>query len=250
MDTPGWRGLYECTALLRFLQTRVGVRKYDGTLLDNAQNVLEGFVDLHGFFSKRRSCAGPGGAPWRVSINAEPFMKSRKSKILIRLMLLASAYVLGTAPATALDVGQSAPPFSLPGHGGGTSGLSAMAGHVVYLDFWASWCGPCRQSFPWMNQLQAKYASRGLRVLAVNVDSKQSDAEGFLTQIPAQFRVVFDPKGTTPDLYQIKGMPTSFLIGADGKVLVVHQGFHESDRKDLESAIDAAMSAAHPKAAR
>jgi len=168
-------------------------------------------------------------------------MQLRFSKLAVALLAVGSS-VFATA-AGAVGVDQMAPPFTLPLQGGGSASLGSMAGHVVYLDFWASWCGPCRQSFPWMNQLQSKYAARGLRVLAVNVDAKQSDAEAFLAQVPAQFSVAFDQKGQTPGLYQVKGMPTSFLIGADGKVLMVHQSFREGDREELESRIDAALKA-------
>ncbi|WP_029921995.1 TlpA family protein disulfide reductase [Nevskia soli] len=171
-------------------------------------------------------------------------MKSPQSK---PLLLAFVATMLASLSAMALGPDQPAPPFSLPSQGGGSTSLAEFAGHLVYLDFWASWCSPCRQSFPWMNEIQAKYAGRGLRVLAVNVDAKQSDAEGFLAQVPAQFTVAFDPKGQTPGLYQVKGMPTSFLIGSDGKVLMVHQSFHDGDRKELEASIEAALGV-HPEA--
>lgn len=163
------------------------------------------------------------------------------------LALVAATANFFIPQADALGVDQAAPSFSLPMQGGGNASLAGMAGHMVYLDFWASWCGPCRQSFPWMNQLQSKYAARGLRVLAVNVDAKQSDAESFLAQVPAQFSVAFDPKGQAPGLYQVKGMPTSFLISPDGKVLMIHQSFKDGDRKDLEAGIEAALDA-HPEA--
>ncbi|MBL6751812.1 MAG: TlpA family protein disulfide reductase [Nevskia sp.] len=174
-------------------------------------------------------------------------MNLHKSKLLPALALAAAAAGTFVPAAHAVGVNQPAPAFSLPREGGGTASLDGLAGHVVYLDFWASWCGPCRQSFPWMNEIQAKYAARGLRVVAVNVDARQSDAEGFLAQIPAQFTVAFDPKGDTPRLYQLKGMPTSFLINPDGMVLAVHQSFHEEDRKALEASIEAALDA-HPEA--
>lgn len=155
---------------------------------------------------------------------------------------LAAGLALAAAlPAHAVGIGDFAPDFALPRQGGGTTSLSELRGHVVYLDFWASWCGPCRQSFPWMNQLQTHFADRGLKVLAVNVDAKQSDAEAFLAQIPPSFAVAFDGHGKVPSLFQLTGMPTSFLIGPDGKVLLVHPSFKESDRAELEAKIAAAL---------
>ena len=156
----------------------------------------------------------------------------------------AAALLAGAAlqPALAVQVGQSAPDISLPRQGGGTATLDQLRGKVVYLDFWASWCGPCRQTFPWMNELQARYGAHGFSVLAVNVDAKQADAEKFLAQVPAQFPVAFDSRGEAPGRYELKGMPSSFLIGPDGKVLMVHSGFKPEERKELESKIEAALS--------
>ena len=146
--------------------------------------------------------------------------------------------------ASAIEAGQPAPAFSLPKQGGGALALSDLKGQVVYLDFWASWCGPCRQSFPWMNEMQARYGGQGFKVVGVNVDAKTADAEKFLSQVPAQFAVAFDAKGETPGKYAVQGMPTSMLIGADGRVVKVHSGFRADDRKDLEAAIEGALKAA------
>ena len=146
---------------------------------------------------------------------------------------------LSTA-ALALDVGTQAPDFELPGAQGSIK-LSKVQGKVIYLDFWASWCGPCRESFPWMNNMQAKFKQKGLQVIAINLDANNDDAQKFLTQHTAQFTVLFDSKGVTPRQYGVKGMPTSFLIGKDGKVLAQHKGFNNSDRAELEQKILAAL---------
>lgn len=144
--------------------------------------------------------------------------------------------------ALAVDVGQPAPTFELAGPAG-TVNLSQYKGKTVYLDFWASWCGPCKQSFPWMNDMQSRYGSKGLQVLAVNLDQKTDDAKAFLTDNPARFEVVFDAAGKVPKAYAIKGMPTSVLIGPDGKVLMVHSGFREEQRAELEGRIQQALNA-------
>ena len=145
-----------------------------------------------------------------------------------------------TCSAFALEVGQPAPAFELPGQQG-TVQLSAYKGKTVYLDFWASWCGPCKQSFPWMNDMQKKYGAKGLRVVGVNLDQKPEDAKAFLAATPAQFDIAFDSAGQAPKQYGVKGMPTSMLIGPDGKVLMVHQGFKAEGRDELEAQIKQAL---------
>jgi len=152
--------------------------------------------------------------------------------LIVFLAMSANAFALGN--------GDKAPDFSLPGKQG-TVKLSDKAGAVIYLDFWASWCGPCRQSFPWMNQMQAKYKSKGFQVVAVNLDAKSDDAMKFLAQVPADFTVAFDSKGQTPKVYGVKGMPTSFLISRNGKILMQHAGFRPDDRQGLEKQIQAAL---------
>jgi cytochrome c biogenesis protein CcmG, thiol:disulfide interchange protein DsbE len=112
---------------------------------------------------------------------------------------------------------------------------------VVYVDFWASWCGPCRKSFPWMNELQKRHAAAGLEVVAINVDEKREDAAAFLAKVPAAFTIAYDPAGGTPKAYRVKGMPSSALVGRDGQLLWVHTGFSEADIGSLEERIRAAL---------
>lgn len=138
--------------------------------------------------------------------------------------------------AHAIEVGERAPEFQLQGEQS-TVSLADAAGKIVYLDYWASWCGPCRQSFPWMNDMQAKYGPQGLRIIAVNLDAKPEDARKFLARQPASFTLAFDPTGQTPRQFGVKGMPSSFLIGRDGAILARHMGFKEADRAELEKQI-------------
>jgi cytochrome c biogenesis protein CcmG/thiol:disulfide interchange protein DsbE len=142
-------------------------------------------------------------------------------------------------PAYAIDAGQAAPTFSLPTAKGDAVNLDKLRGKVVYVDFWASWCGPCRRSFPWMAEMQQKYGPKGLVVVAVNVDKKRSDAERFLEKTPASFTVVYDEAGTTPAAYAVKGMPSSYLIDGTGKVTFVERGFLDEHKADLEQRIAA-----------
>lgn len=113
--------------------------------------------------------------------------------------------------------------------------LTAYRGKVVYLDFWASWCKPCRHSFPWMNDMQKKYGADGLVIVAVNVDEQHADAAKFLRQTPADFAIVYDPEGKYAQQYQIIGMPSSFIIGRDGQVVKKHQGFFDDSPAKYEA---------------
>jgi len=103
--------------------------------------------------------------------------------------------------------------------------LNKHKGDVIYLDFWASWCGPCRKSFPWMNTIQEKFQAQGFTVISVNLDAEKPLALKFLQENPASFAVVYDPKGKLARKFKVKGMPSSMLIGRDGQIKVQHTGF-------------------------
>lgn len=154
--------------------------------------------------------------------------------------LVAIAATVLAVQVGAVEVGQVAPDFDLPGSAGPVK-LAALKGKVVYVDFWASWCGPCRQSFPWMNEMQAKYGAQGLTVVGINVDKKRADADSFLKNTPAQFTVAYDDKGTTPTAYQIKGMPSSYLVDRNGKIIATHAGFRAEDSAAIEAKLRAAL---------
>jgi thiol-disulfide isomerase/thioredoxin len=115
--------------------------------------------------------------------------------------------------------------------------LQSMRGKVVLLDFWASWCEPCRHSFPWMSDLQRRYAGEGLVVIAINLDQDRQLAEKFLAQTPAGFRIEYDPKGGLATQLEVVAMPTSFIIDRKGQVRASHRGFRESQRAEREQSI-------------
>ncbi|MCU7905093.1 MAG: TlpA family protein disulfide reductase [Candidatus Thiodiazotropha sp. (ex Epidulcina cf. delphinae)] len=135
----------------------------------------------------------------------------------------------------AADERQTAPDFSLEGRDASVS-LQQFKGNVVLLDFWASWCIPCRASFPWMNEIQKKYKSHGLEVIAVSVDKDPALAEAFLSKVPADFTIAFDPAGDVAAEYGLKGMPASYLIDKQGHILKSHIGFltSEMEKRELE----------------
>ena len=116
--------------------------------------------------------------------------------------------------------------------------LDAYAGKVVLVDFWASWCSPCLQSFPWMNELQRRHGAEGLVIVAVNVDQDRTLADAFLTKVPAQFRVEYDTQGALALQFGVQAMPTSFLIDRGGNVRLRHAGFKEKQREEREAEIE------------
>jgi thiol-disulfide isomerase/thioredoxin len=121
--------------------------------------------------------------------------------------------------------------------------LASLRGKVVYVDFWASWCVPCRQSFPWMNEIQQQFGKEGLVVIAVNVDHDRADADAFMSRLAPTFRVSFDPGGALAEQFHVKGMPTSILIDRSGKVLAQHIGFRLEDRGPLREQIRTLLAA-------
>ena len=123
--------------------------------------------------------------------------------------------------------------------------ISSHKGKVIYLDFWASWCGPCRKSFPWMNDIQKRYQDKGLVIISVNVDNNKALATEFLAEVPANFKVFYDPKGKVARKFKLKGMPSSYIIDRSGKMVSAHVGFtddkkikYEEELKTLLNAID------------
>ena len=119
--------------------------------------------------------------------------------------------------------------------------LEKYDGKVVVVDFWASWCVPCRRSFPWMNEMQRKYADDGLVILAVNVDRKAEHAAAFLEKYPASFEIVYDPKAALAKEYKIEVMPSSFIIGRDGELVERHTGFKVKRQAEYEEVLRAAL---------
>ncbi len=117
------------------------------------------------------------------------------------------------------------------------SSLHDLKGQVVYLDFWASWCKPCRKSFPWMNAMQAKYGAEGLQILAINLDTEPQLARQFLDKVPAHMPIIYDPAGDIAGSYQLLGMPSSYLIDKKGVIRIAHKGFFINKKNQYEQEI-------------
>lgn len=157
-----------------------------------------------------------------------------------KLLLLALTLLITSASlkANASEVGEPAPQFTLPSllEDKPTS-LQQYRGKVVYLDFWASWCAPCRTSFPLLNKLHQKLKDQGFEVVAINLDENKAKAEAFLKEIPVGFSILRDEKGEWSDQYVVESMPTSFIIDKQGVIQTIHKGFTSDDIHELEQKI-------------
>lgn len=115
--------------------------------------------------------------------------------------------------------------------------LTEAKGKVVYLDFWASWCGPCRKSFPWMNKVQNQFKAQGFTVISVNLDKDLQTAQHFLDKNPSEFSVIYDPNGNIAKQFSLKGMPSSYLFDKNGNIVIAHVGFFEAKIPEYEMQI-------------
>lgn len=150
----------------------------------------------------------------------------------LRFLIAALTIIAVAATASAARV----PDFTFTTDGGPLK-LEDLRGKVVYLDYWASWCGPCRQTFPFMNELQARYRDKDFVVIAVSIDSDPAAARRFLAQYPANFIIAYDPQGSTAKALRVQGMPTTFLIDQRGDIIATHVGFREADKGKIEREI-------------
>lgn len=163
-------------------------------------------------------------------LTMKPHCKAKliiKNRILTWLIIALILTTMGT---------KAAPPLELK-----TFDISNYEGQVVYLDFWASWCLPCKESFPFMNSLKAKFEQQGLSVVSINTDYVLEDASKFLQRIPANFEVIYDPRSALVSEFQVQAMPTSFLFNRQGKLIGKHIGFKNEDIAEITAEIEKAL---------
>ncbi len=164
--------------------------------------------------------------------------ESIRSRSALSAILFALAMLAGGG-AHAVGIGERAPDFRLPQLGKDAPlGLADLRGKVVFVDFWASWCGPCREAMPQYEKLNASLAHDQFAMLAVNVDEVREDAAKFLAAHPVSYAIVLDPAGEVPKAYGLIGMPTSYLIDRSGVVRWRGQGFKSADVDTLRQEID------------
>lgn len=166
-------------------------------------------------------------------------MNNIKKKFYINGLIVAFLFI----SLANITYANKAPDFNLPSDESIIK-LSSYSykGKLVYLDFWASWCVPCRQSFPFMNEMKNKYEEQGLKIIAVNLDVDSKKAAYFLKLIPAEFSIAYDPQGNVSKAYKVSVVPSFFLINRDGDIVYAHKGFRASENEKLEAKIEQLLS--------
>ncbi|HET6564862.1 MAG TPA: TlpA disulfide reductase family protein [Xanthomonadales bacterium] len=160
-----------------------------------------------------------------------------------RFAWIVACLAMLAAPASmALEAGDQAPDFTLPVLQSGVApgaqvSLSDYQDDIVYIDFWASWCGPCRQSLPLYEALHQELSGQGLQIVAINLDEREEDASRFLAKHPVSYTVLRDANAETPEAWKVKAMPTSYLLDGSGQVVRIWAGFKPSHMQEIRDAI-------------
>jgi peroxiredoxin len=143
------------------------------------------------------------------------------------LILLACFWIL--TPVNAASIQGKAPNFTLKSNSGKNVKLSELRGQVILLNFWASWCGPCRQEMPLLEKLQKRYSALGFTVLGVNVEEDPSKAKTLLKDISVSFPILFDTQNKVSKQYKVSAMPSTVMIDRDGNMRYLHKGYKPGD---------------------
>jgi thiol-disulfide isomerase/thioredoxin len=142
-------------------------------------------------------------------------------------------------PVLAVNVGQPIPKCNVSALSGGQNiDLSHYKGKVLYVDFWASWCGPCAKSFPFLNEMHQQLNDKGLQIVGVNLDENMDDAKAFLTKYPSSFTVMADISKECAKDFDVKAMPSSYLIDRKGNIKHIHMGFRSGEAKDIRAQVE------------
>jgi peroxiredoxin len=157
----------------------------------------------------------------------------------LSILIAALPMLPGAALAGNIAPGAVAPNFVLNSSTGKPIALADLKGQVVLINFWASWCGPCRQEMPILDQLYRSYQPAGFTLLGVNVEPNASDARKFLKDTPVTFPILFDPTSSVSKLYQVSGMPSTIIVDRDGKIRYVHHGYQPGDENQYLNQIRA-----------
>jgi peroxiredoxin len=154
-------------------------------------------------------------------------LKIIPSRRQLQTLLLGALIGIGSLATASSSV--PAPDFTLPARSGGSASLSQYKGQVVMINFWASWCGPCRQEFPLLDSMYKKYKSLGFTLVGVNVDKDSSDAEKWLAQTPVSYPILFDRESKVSGAYSVQAMPTTVFVDRKGNVRLVHRAYKPGD---------------------
>lgn len=158
-----------------------------------------------------------------------------------RITLLLTGLLACSWPALAGDDAPPAPEFTLASRAGGEMSLASLRGAVVMINFWASWCGPCRQEFPALDEIYRIYRPMGLEMVAINVESEPADAERFLGMRPVSFPILFDPDNRVSSSYGVSAMPTTVLVDRKGHIRWQHRAYKPGDEAEYIAQIRAML---------
>jgi thiol-disulfide isomerase/thioredoxin len=176
-------------------------------------------------------------------INTQLISLELKSFIQFSTILSSLILALFSSNVFAVSAGDKAPNFNIPRlETKGMISLKQYRGKVVYVDFWASWCGPCRQSLPALNKIRKELRSKGFEVIAINLDEERDDAMEFLKEFPVAYPTARDTSGKVPEAYGLIGMPTAYLVDRKGNIHMVHEGFKKTDSAPLKAKIKKLLS--------
>jgi peroxiredoxin len=160
---------------------------------------------------------------------------------MLRKLLPLTCGLLIVWSASADEMSGIAPGFALDSRDGGAVSLADLKGQVVMVNFWASWCGPCRQEMPHLEALYQRYSSLGFTLLGVNVDKDGADAREFLEETPVSFPVLFDPESQVSELYEVVAMPSTVLVDRNGNMRFIHHGYKPGYENDYQAQIRALL---------
>ncbi len=162
-------------------------------------------------------------------MNKQQFMKALLAMAILSAMPVAFAIASGSPmpPCMTSTIGETK-----------TDDLQRFKGQVLYVDFWASWCGPCAKSFPFLNEMHQQLKDQGLQIVAVNLDEEINEAKDFLAKYPANFTVVADASKQCAKDFGVKAMPSSYIIDRKGIVHHVHLGFRPGEAKELRALVE------------
>ena len=158
-------------------------------------------------------------------------------KIIIIITLFLSSMFAGNAISAELN--KSAPDFTLKALSGENVRLKELSGQVVLINFWASWCGPCRKEMPLLDELHAKYSDLGFTVLGVNVEQQNQKAKEFINELNVSFPILLDEQNTVSKLYDVEAMPTTVVIDRNSNLRYVHYGYQAGDEKRYKKMVKA-----------
>ena len=160
----------------------------------------------------------------------------------MKIILIIAWLAAFSASVLSAEIGDTAPPFSLKSiSGSGWVDLDSEPEKILYIDFWASWCGPCKLSFPSMIKLKKLFKDEPFEIIAISVDTDLRAADKFLDSYEINFQVALDLDGAVAEKYALPGMPSSFLLDRDKKVIATHKGFRKSDFAKIKKEIKEAL---------